>query len=51
MGDLNVLLPQLDKETLVRRFLTTCQAFLTAPRLKEIAEKNWKILFGEDLPQ
>jgi len=51
MGDMIVLLPQLDKAILVRRYLDTCQAFLTAPRLQEIAQKNWRILFGEDLPQ
>lgn len=51
MADLKVLLPQLQKETVVSRFVTTCKDFLTAPRLKEIAEKNWKILFGEELPQ
>jgi hypothetical protein len=51
MGDLKVLLPQLEKETLIARFLTTCEDFLAAPRLKEIAEQNWKILIGEGLPQ
>ena len=51
MADLKVLLPQLDKEVLTRRFLPTCKDFLSAARLKEIAEKNWKILFGEELPQ
>lgn len=51
MADLKVLLPQIEKETLVSRFLGTCKAFLSAPRLKEIAEQNWKILFGEELPQ
>ena len=51
MGDLKVLLPQLDKKVLVERFLKTCMDFLAAPRLKEIAEKNWQILFGEPLPQ
>jgi hypothetical protein len=50
MGDLKVLLPQLDKEVLVDRFQRTCNDFLAAPRLKEIAEKNWNILFGEELP-
>lgn len=49
-ADLKVLLPQLDKEVLVRRFVTYCADFLKAPRLKEIATKNWQILFGEDLP-
>ncbi len=51
MGDLKVLLPQLDKNVLSRRLQSTCQDFLAAERLQEIAEKNWKILFGEDLPQ
>jgi hypothetical protein len=51
MADLKVLLPQLDKPTLTRRFLDTCKGFLTAPRMKEIAAKNWQILFGEELPQ
>jgi hypothetical protein len=51
IGDLKVLAPQLDKETLVRKFKETCQDFLSAPRLKEYAVKNWQILFGEDLPQ
>ena len=50
MGDLKLLAPQLEKDTLVHRFRETCQDFLTAPRLQEIASQNWKILFGEDLP-
>jgi Nucleotidyltransferase of unknown function (DUF6036) len=50
-GDLKIVLPQLDKEVLVRRFLTTCQDFLAAERMKELATKNWHILFGEELPQ
>jgi hypothetical protein len=51
MGDLKVLLPQLNNDILVDRFRTTCMDFLTAPGLQEIAKKNWHILFGEDLPQ
>ena len=50
MGDLRVLLPQLDKETIVRKFRESAADFLAAPRLQEIATDNWKILFGEDLP-
>lgn len=50
MADLKVLLPQLEKDVLSRRFLATCKDFLSAPRLKEIAEQNWQILFGEELP-
>ena len=47
---LEVLAPQLDKEILVERFRTTCPDFLAAPRLKELAANNWRIIFGEDLP-
>ena len=50
LDDLRLLVPQLDKETIVRRYKDTCEAFLAAPRLVEIASRNWRILFGEDLP-
>ena len=50
-ADLKVLAPQLDKDILIRRFKTTCQEFLSAPRLLELAKKNWQTLFGEELPQ
>lgn len=50
MGDLVVLEKQLNKETLVDRFKTSCRPFLAAPRLLEIAQHNWKVLFGETLP-
>lgn len=48
--DLRLLVPQLDKETLIERFKTTGEAFLATPRLVEIATQNWQFLFGEDLP-
>ena len=51
MGDMRMLTPQLDKETLVQRFKGTCGSLLAAPRLNEIAQDNWHVLFGEDLPQ
>lgn len=51
MADLKVLMPQLDKAILIDRLRTTCKDLMATPRLKEIAEKNWQILFGEDLPQ
>jgi hypothetical protein len=50
MADLKVLLPQLDKGELTRRFLATCKDFVATERLKEIAQKNWQILTGEELP-
>ena len=50
MGDLKVLNPRLDKDILVAKLRATCKV-LAAERLKEIAVKNWSILFGEELPQ
>jgi Nucleotidyltransferase of unknown function (DUF6036) len=48
--DLRVLIPQLDKDVLVRKFKESAGDFLAAQHLKDIAIANWKILFGEDLP-
>jgi hypothetical protein len=48
--DLRVLIPQLDKDVLVRHFKENADDFLAAPDLKQLATDNWKILFGEDLP-
>lgn len=38
--DLRVLVPQLDKDVLVRKFRELAGDFLAAPRLKEIATDN-----------
>jgi len=51
MDDLRVLLPQIDKEVLVHKFKATAEPFLAAPGLKEIATDNWRVLYGEPLPQ
>jgi hypothetical protein len=51
MGDLRLLAPQLEKAVIVDRFKNTCNSFLAAPRLLQLAQDNWKILFGEELPQ
>jgi Nucleotidyltransferase of unknown function (DUF6036) len=48
--DLRVLISQLDKDVIVRKFKEHAGDFLAAPQLKEFAADNWKILFGEDLP-
>jgi hypothetical protein len=48
--DLRMLLPQLDKETIVRKLRETTQDMLAAAGLREKAEKNWYILTGESLP-
>ena len=50
MQDLRVLTPQIEKEILVEKLTTHAKDFLAAPRLLEIAQNNWKVLFGEDLP-
>jgi hypothetical protein len=48
--DLRVVLRHLDKETLVCKLKETTQSMLAAPDLRERAEHNWYILFGEPLP-
>ncbi len=48
--DLKVLAPQLDKETLVRKLKETTLSMLAAPGLREKAENNWYMLYGESLP-
>jgi len=49
--DLKALKPQLDKDTLVRLIKESAQSMLAAPGLRERAENNWYMLFGESLPQ
>jgi Nucleotidyltransferase of unknown function (DUF6036) len=51
MEDMRVLLPQLDKDVLIEKLKNHAQGFLAAPRLLQIAKDNWKILYGEELPQ
>jgi Nucleotidyltransferase of unknown function (DUF6036) len=48
--DLRMLAPQLDKETIMRRWRDTTQDLLAAPGLREKAEQNWYIIYGESLP-
>jgi hypothetical protein len=48
--DLVRLAPQLDKAILARKLQETMQSMLAAPFLRERAEKNWYILYGEPLP-
>jgi len=50
LGDLRLLAPQIDKNTLTGRIKSTCAQFVAAPRLKELATNNWAILFNEELP-
>ena len=51
LDDLRMLLPQLEKDTLTDRLRRTTKAFLSSETLRSKAEKNWYILFGDELPQ
>ena len=48
--DLRMLAPQLDKGTIIRRLRDTTQDLLAAPDVREKAEQNWYIIYGESLP-
>lgn len=50
LDDLRVLAPQLDKETLERQLIETTATLRSDPVLRQNAEKNWYILYGETLP-
>jgi len=50
LDHLRQLIPQLEKDTLVRKLKETTQSMLATPDLRANAEHNWYILFGEPLP-
>lgn len=50
LTDLRTLVPQLEKDVLVRRLSETCSEFLGLDRLKQLATDNWAVLFREELP-
>jgi hypothetical protein len=50
LDDLRALLPQLDRETLVRRFLDTTTSLRQDPALRKAADHNWYVLTGGPLP-
>jgi hypothetical protein len=50
LDDLRALKPQVEKETLARRLHDTCGSMLVAESLRQRAEQNWYILYGESLP-
>jgi hypothetical protein len=50
LDDLRGMVPQLDKDVLVRKLKDTCAALVNTD-LRTAAEDNWQILFGESLPQ
>lgn len=49
--DLRVLLPQLNKESIEQRLQSTAKALLGDAAMRQRAQKNWYILFGEALPE
>jgi hypothetical protein len=50
LDDMRLLSGQLDRGTLTRQLRETTASMLAAPDLRQRAEKNWYILFGEALP-
>lgn len=48
--DLRVLTGQLEKDTLIRRLQQGCSSMLAAPDLRQRAEHNWYVLYGQTLP-
>jgi len=48
--DLRMLVPQLDKRTIIRRLHDTTQDLLATPDLREKAAQNWYVIYGESLP-
>jgi hypothetical protein len=50
LDDLRMLVPQLDKDILVRKLKETAQPLLADEKDRQAAEKNWYILYGEPLP-
>ena len=48
--DLRALAGQIEKQTFVDRLRMAGQAHLKEPALRQNAEKNWYIVFGEALP-
>ncbi len=50
IDDMRALKPHLEKETITRRLKDTCGSMLVAESLRQRAEQNWYILYGEALP-
>lgn len=48
--DLRAAVPQLDRETLIRRVQDTTTSFRSNSHLLDAAKKNWFVLFGEEFP-
>jgi hypothetical protein len=51
LDDLRLLLPALERDTVVSRLQTTCAGRLGEAELRRSAEHNWYVLTGQSLPQ
>jgi hypothetical protein len=50
LDDLRVILPKLNKQQLISHLHITTQSFLQDQAMRESAERNWYIVFGDELP-
>jgi hypothetical protein len=50
LDDLRATASQLDKDILARRLQQDCSSMLAAPDLRQRAEQNWYVIYGEPLP-
>jgi hypothetical protein len=50
LDDLRMLVPQLDKDSLIERLQRSTKSMLASESLRQRAEQNWYILFGDKLP-
>ncbi len=51
LDDMRMIAQRLSKEALVAQLKANCSSMVAAQDLRQRAEKNWYILFGEPLPQ
>ena len=47
---IRLLLPQMERDAVVRRLRETCTSLLGEERLRQAAQHNWYVLTGEALP-
>jgi hypothetical protein len=50
LDDLRALASQLDRNEIVARLRSSAPKLLGEPKLKANAEKNWYIVYGDQLP-
>ena len=51
LDDLRIIQPRIDKEHLTKQLLNTTTTLSKEPSLREAAQRNWYVLFGENLPE